>query len=176
MDTSEKGGPPRGFFYVHGVSGFRKVQVTAVAGRLFSPEERDKLLQNGNVLKVGKTKITYCPDFKVRAVRAYVVEGRPPFLIFLDEGFDLDLIGHDTPQRCLRRWREVFAQRGEQGLRDDRRGKGSAGRPLQRELTVEEKLLRAEARIKYLEKENEFLKKLDAIERAWLEKHPKSTR
>lgn len=146
-----------------------------MVGRLFSPEDRKKLMQNKNVLKVSETKITYSLDFKVQAVRAYG-EGKSPYLIFIDAGFDPDLIGHDNPQRCLRRWRRIFKQRGEQGLRDDRRGKGSTGRPLQRELMVEDKLRRAEARIKYLEKENEFLKKLDAIERAWLADHPKSTR
>jgi len=147
-----------------------------MAGRLFSPEDRGKLLQNKSVLKASETTVTYSPDFKVRAVRVNIVEGKPPYLIFLEAGFDLDLIGPDTPSRCLRRWRKVFKQRGEQGLRDDQRGKGATGRPLQRELTVEDKLRRAEARIKYLEKENEFLKKLDAIERAWLASHPKSTR
>lgn len=147
-----------------------------MAGRLFGPEDRSRLLQNKNVLKVSEATITYSPDFKVRAVRANITEGTPPYLIFLEAGFDLDLIGPNTPSRCVRRWRKVFKQRGEQGLRDDQRGKGSKGRPLERELTVEEKLRRAEAKIRYLELENDFLKKLDALERAWLASHPKSTR
>lgn len=144
--------------------------------RVFSPEDRAKLRQNKHVLKVGDVKITYSPAFKVEAVRANLVEGKPPQIIFLDAGFDLDLIGHETPQRCLKKWRVVFKQRGEQGLQNDQRGKGSMGRPMARELTVEEKLRRAEARVSYLEKENEFLKKLDALERAWLADHRKSTR
>jgi transposase len=147
-----------------------------VPRELFSPEVRAKIMQNGNVLRVGKRKITYCPDFKVKAVRQNLVEGKSPLEIFLEAGFDLDVIGHRTPQRCVEDWRAIFTQRGEQGLRDDHRGKGFKARPLERELTVEDKLRRAEARIKYLEKENEFLKKLDAIERAWLANHPKSTR
>lgn len=120
---------------------------------------------NRNVLKVGDTQITYDPDFKVKAVRANLVEGKGPQAIFLDAGFDLDLIGHKAPQHCLKEWRAVYRQRGEEGLRDDQRGKHSAGRPAEREFTVEDKLRRAEARIRYLEKENELLKKLDAIER-----------
>lgn len=144
--------------------------------RLFSPEERDRLLKNKSVLRVSATQVAYSPDFKVSAVRAYLDERKSPKEIFLDAGFDLKLIGLVNPKRCLQRWRSIFEQRGEQGLRDDQRGKASAGRPLQRELTVEDKLRRAEARIKYLELENEFLKRLDAIERTWLESHRKSTR
>ena len=146
-----------------------------VTERLFGPEDQARISQNKNVLRVSETTITYSPAFKVEAVRANVDEGKPPLLIFLDAGFDLGLIGHETPYRCLRRWRAVFRQRGEQGLRIDQRGKNSTGRPAQRELTIEEKLRRAEARVRYLELENEFLKKLDALERAWSKDQRKDT-
>lgn len=147
-----------------------------MVGVRFNPEDRVRLLQNENVLRVSDKTLTYSPDFKVRAVRESVVEGKPPQLIFLDAGFDLDLIGRDTPKHRLKKWRKVFAQRGEQGLRDDRRGKHTGVRSEAKDLTVEEKLRRAEARVRYLEKENEFLKKLDALERAWLADRQKSTR
>jgi transposase len=144
--------------------------------RLFDPEARAKIQQNKNVLRVSETTITYCPAFKVVAVRANLFERKPPHLIFVEAGFDLDLIGRETPKRCLKRWRAIFQQGGEEGLRTDQRGKNSTGRPIERELTVEEKLRRAEERVRYLEKENEFLKKLDALERTWLRDHRKSTR
>jgi transposase-like protein len=147
-----------------------------MSGTSFSPEDRAKIMQNKNVLRVGEGAITCSPAFKVAAVRAYLMEGKTPQLIFLDAGFDLDLIGHETPQYCLQRWRAVFKQRGEQGLRDDQHGKNGTGQPDERELTVEEKLRRAEARNRYLEKENELLKKLDAIERSWSATQRRSTR
>lgn len=147
-----------------------------MAGRAWSPGDRTKISQNKNVLRVGETQITYNPDFKVEAVHANLVEGRPPHLIFVDAGFDLDLIGRETPKRCLERWRAVFKQYGEQGLRNDQRGKDAKGRPLERELTVEEKLRRAEARVNYLERENELLKKFRALERTWSTDRRKSTR
>lgn len=137
-----------------------------MAERVFNPETRAKILQNKNVLRVGETQITYSSDFKVAAVRAYLVEGKPPYLIFLDAGFDLDLIGRETPRHCLKEWRAIYRERGDEGLRNDQRGRHSAGRSAEGELTVEEKLRRAESRIRYLEKENELLKKLDAIERS----------
>lgn len=143
--------------------------------RVYSPEDRAKISQNRNVLRVGEAGITYSPDFKVEAVRANLFEGKPPFLIFQDAGFDLDLIGHHTPSYCLKVWRAVFKQHGEQRLREDRRGKDVAGRSTGRELTIEEKLRRAEARVSYLEKENEFLKKIDAIERGWSAGHRRNT-
>lgn len=48
---------------------------------------------------------------------------------------------------------------------EERRGKSSTGRKSEGELSAEEKLRRAEARIRLLEAENELLKKLEALER-----------
>lgn len=140
-----------------------------MADRLFDREARERFLRNRNVLKVSETTITYCPAFKVEAVRANLA-GKLPQLIFIEAGFDVDLIGREIPSRCLRRWRAIFTERGEEGLRSEQRGRKSTGRPLERELSVEEKLRRAEARVRYLEKENELLKKLDAIERSVVDK------
>lgn len=146
-----------------------------MSGRLYDSAARERILRNENVVRVSETTITYSPTFKVQAVRA-ALAGKPPHLVFVDAGFDLDLIGRETPRRCLTRWRAVYRDRGEDGLHDDQRGRKASGRPLERELTVEDKLRRAEAKIRYLEKENEFLKKLDAVERSWLAEHRKSSR
>lgn len=137
-----------------------------MAKRVFDPETRAKILRNKNVLKVGEQQITYSPDFKVSAVHANLFKGKTPQVIFLEAGFDVDLIGHETPKHCLKDWRTIYRQQGEEGLRKDQRGSSSPGRPADRELTVEDELRRAQARIRYLEKENELLKKLDALERS----------
>jgi len=137
-----------------------------MAERVFDPETRAKILRNKNVLRVGEKQITYSPDFKVEAVRANLVEGKPPYLIFFEAGFDLDLIGHETPKDRIKRWRAIYSRRGEEGLRHDERGRHSTGRPAGGEVTVEEELRRARAQIRYLKKENELLKKLDALERS----------
>lgn len=86
------------------------------------------------------------------------------------------LIGRKTPQHLLKKWRAVFRQRGEEGLMNDQRGRGFTGRPLERKLTGEEKLLRAEAQVKYLEEEIKMLKKFDVIERSWLKDQRRNTR
>ena len=136
-----------------------------MAERLFTKEEQLKLLQNKNVLKVSEATITYNPEFKVSAVLENLSTGKPPYLIFLEAGFDVNVIGRKNPARCLDRWERTFKKLGEEGLRNDQRGKNSTGRPLERELTVDEKLRRAELRIKYLESEVDLLKKLDSVER-----------
>lgn len=73
----------------------------------------------------------------------------------------------------MKRWRETYEKYGELGLEGERRGKGSTGRPSSKDLSTEEKLKKAEARIKYLEAENEFLKKLDELERQALKQKRK---
>ena len=124
-----------------------------------------KLLEsNPNVDHVSERSISYTPDFKIRAVKENL-NGKGPVQIFIEHGFDLQVIGSNKPNSCLKRWRKTFNQFGEDGFLTERRGKGSTGRPSSNQLTVEESLKKAEARIKYLEAELEFLKKLDALER-----------
>jgi transposase len=114
-------------------------------------------------MNVTAKSITYAPEFKIAAVKSYE-EGYTPMEIFRKAGFDVDVIGHKKPKHCLKYWRNTFTTHGEEGLLEERRGKGSSGRRPIGELSSEEKLKRAEARIKLLEAENDFLKKLDALE------------
>lgn len=132
--------------------------------RHFTSFEFKALEQNPNVLRVSDRSITYHPEFKMRAVEAYE-QGFSPTQIFLDHGFDLSVVGKRQPVRCLARWRQTYVQYGQSGLERDQRGKGSTGRPTNKSLSSDEKLRKAEARIKYLEAENDFLKKLEMKER-----------
>jgi len=134
------------------------------ASRIFNVQQIKQLEGNPNVLRVSETTITYAPTFKVSAVRAYL-SGQTPTEIFLEAGFNLDAIGHKKPKKCLLRWRQIYTARGETGLLEEMRGKDSTGSRTAGELSVEEKLKRAEARIKLLEGENDLLKKLEALER-----------
>lgn len=80
-------------------------------------------------------------------------------------GFDLDMIGKQTPNEALKRWRKTYRIYGEEGLLNERRGKSNLGGRPKKDDSVERRLARAEARIKYLTAENELLKKLEALER-----------
>ncbi len=128
-----------------------------------------ELEKNPNILSVSDRSISYSPEFKINAVTEYK-SGKTPSQIFIDHGFDIEMIGKEQPKRCLKRWRNTFEKFGEEGFLTERRGKGSTGRPSSKPLSIEEKLRKAEARIKFLEAENDFLKKLEELERQALKK------
>ncbi|BBH22591.1 hypothetical protein Back11_39360 [Paenibacillus baekrokdamisoli] len=119
---------------------------------------------NAHVLHVSEKSISYSPAFKLAALKAYQ-QGKTPQEIFIDAGFQLDVIGSRKPNECLKRWRSAHALHGEDGLLEERRGKGATGRKPKEDLSLEEELKRAKAQIKLLEMENDFLKKLEERER-----------
>jgi len=129
--------------------------------RIFTKEQIEILLQNPNVAGCSPKSISYHKDFKISAVRKYH-DGLPPSEIFRQVKFDINMIGRKTPERCLRRWKKVFKDKGGPGLQTDGRGQGKAGgRPKGlANLTDEEKLKRLEAEAAYLKEENRFLAKL----------------
>lgn len=72
----------------------------------------------------------------------------------------------------LHRWERIYLEEGAEGFMVERRGRGSKGRPKKKPLPteVENDLIsenqRLKERLEYLEMENEYLKKLDALIRA----------
>ena len=132
--------------------------------RILNEAEIKMLNENKNVLRVTSKIITYTPEFKVYAIKENLA-GKLPKEIFIESGFDLKIIGKDQPSRCLARWRRKYRLLGEEGLRRVYKGEGSTGCPKKSKLTEGEQLVKAQARIKYLEAELEFLKKLEALER-----------
>lgn len=131
---------------------------------IFTEFQQKQLEANPNVLKVSDRSITYSPAFKVAAVKENL-NGKGPYQIFTEHGFDVSIIGENKPKQCVKRWRDTFQKYGEDGFYTERRGKGSTGRPSSKDLSAEDKLRKAEARIKYLEAELDFVKKLDELER-----------
>ncbi|WMT28874.1 IS3 family transposase [Bacillus aerius] len=136
---------------------------------IYNEFQMKELEKNPNVLNVSERSISYSPKFKLKSVKDYQA-GKTPSQIFLEQGFDLDMIGKQQPKTCLRRWRNTYERLGEEGFLIERRGKGSTGRPSSKELSVEEKLKKAEAKIKFLEAENDPLKKARRIREAGVEK------
>ena len=78
------------------------------------------------------------------------------------------MLGMTRVNRAADRWKRAYKKQGITGLEDSR--KYSSGRPLERELSLEEKYARLEAKTRLLEAENELLKKLDLLERQMLKK------
>jgi transposase len=136
---------------------------------IFNEHQCRVLAKNPNVASVSERAIQYTPEFKLRAVKENL-DGKGPATIFSESGFDLEIIGTKKAQSALDRWRATYKTLGEQGFLEERRGKGSTGRPSSKQLSAEKKLEKAEARIKYLEAELELLKKLEELERQAMKK------
>lgn len=130
----------------------------------FNEHQRQLLEANPNVASVSDRAIQYTPEFKIKAVKENLA-GKGPTQIFIENGFDLEMIGSKKAKSSLNRWRNTFNQYGENGFLEERRGKASTGRPSTNDLTADKKLEKAEARIRYLEAEIELLKKLEELER-----------
>jgi len=133
--------------------------------RRFTAGQINDLLNNKNVIRCSEKSITYSPGFKVAAVKRYREEGAGSKQIFEEAGFDLGVIGRDSPKDCLKCWTKIFKRRGMEALSVERRGKSvgvGKGRPRIRGLTDTQKIKRLELTVAYLKAENDFLAKLRA--------------
>lgn len=128
--------------------------------KLFSEKEIKILEKNKNVKRISNKAISYTEEFK----NEFMIKsnkGILPRQIFLEAGFEIEIIGIKRVETCAYKWRKIFKNRG--SLVDTRKTK--SGRSLNRELTLVEKITRLEAKNKLLEAENELLKKAELIER-----------
>ena len=134
---------------------------------IVTEEEIIILKQNKYVKKVTSKGITYTDEFK----RIFIDEngnGKLPRIIFEECGFNIDIIGMQRVKSSASRWRTAFKNGGAIKLTDTR--KYNTGRPIEKDLSIEEKYKKLEAKMKLLQAENELLKKLDMIERRVLKK------
>ena len=129
--------------------------------RIFTEEQIEMLLQNPNVAGCSEKSISYHREFKILAVKKYH-EGLSPREIFRQAKFEINMIGDEIPDDCLLRWRRIFKNKGEIGLKiDGRTGSNRRGRPKDlANLTDKEKLKYLDAQVAYLKAENAFLAKL----------------
>jgi len=135
--------------------------------RLFTKKEQDQLKCNPNVQAISDKAITYTEEFK----RHFIAEnekGKLPRTIFEEASLDVELIGLKRISSAGKRWRAAYRTTGVVGLQDTR--KTNSGRPIERELSLEEKIARLEAKNQLLQAENELLKKLDLLERQMVKK------
>ena len=87
-----------------------------------------------------------------------------PRQIFEECGFNIDILGMKRIESSGKRWRSAFRRNGVSQLQDTR--KFNSGRPTEKNLSIEEKYKKLQAKIKLLEAENELLKKLKMLERS----------
>ncbi len=129
--------------------------------QLFTKKQVMELSNNKYVVKVSEKAITYSDEFKAHSISESLL-GKTSTVIFEEAGFDISYM-RSRAKISLDRWKRAYREFGEMGLRDTR--KTNSGRPLERELSLEEQLARAKAENEYLKAELEFVKKLDMIER-----------
>ncbi|HCC83544.1 TPA: hypothetical protein DEP96_01710 [Candidatus Uhrbacteria bacterium] len=127
--------------------------------RIFSEKQIEELLQNPNVTRCSDKSITYHKNFKIEAVRQYEKEGLSVCEVFKKAGFNLDIVGRETPERRIGAWRKIFREHGADGLSKEARG-GPGRRHSIKHLNDEEKIRYLETKIAYLKAENDFLAKL----------------
>lgn len=130
--------------------------------KLFTEKEIKSLSKNPYVKSISSKGITYTDEFK----RHFIAEnenGKLPRMIFEESGFDVEVMGIVRIESASKRWRIAYRRDGIHGLKDTR--KGNSGRPLEGDISLEEKYARLEAQNKLLKAENELLKKIDLAER-----------
>ena len=128
----------------------------------FTEKEILILSKNPYTRSVSSKGITYSDEFKQHFVSEFN-KGKFSRQIFEEAGFDTEIIGIQRIKSASERWRAAYKTDGGLGLQDTR--KGNSGRPRVRELSIEEKYARLEAKMKLLEAENELLKKIRLLER-----------
>lgn len=125
----------------------------------FTQEQITKLRENLYVKNVSEKAITYTDEFKQLFYSEYK-NGKPPSIILREMGFDPHVLGRRRINNFVRSVKKYEIR--QEDFKDLR--KGNSGRP-QTDLTPEERIVRLEHQIKYLKQENEFLKKIDFLDR-----------
>jgi transposase len=117
-----------------------------------------KYEKNPNIKKVTGSNIQFTKEFKIKAIRAYQ-SGQSAVNIFLNAGIDISDFEEGYPRKSIDRWTRASEDYGVKNLDNERRGRSQS----KKFKTLEEEL-------EYLRAENEFLKKLHALEAAFLKK------
>lgn len=126
----------------------------------FDQDTIEELKKNPNVKRVSELSITYSDEFKEYFVSENA-KGIMPIEIFRRCGFDVRNLGEERIKSSGKRWR--IAEKRLEGLKDTR--SMSSGRPLKRELSLEEENQRLRSENEYLKAEREFLLELKRLER-----------
>lgn len=82
---------------------------------IFNEHQRRILEANPNVKSVSDRSIQYNPEFKLLAVKENQ-GGKGPSQIFIENGFDLEMIGTKKAKESLSRWRRTYKLHGEEGF------------------------------------------------------------
>lgn len=130
----------------------------------FTEEDRILLQKNEYVLRITKHQIKYAPEFKEKAVREYMEDGKDPRSIFADAGFPESIVNSDLPRWTLGNWRKIAGKLGGDADFTDRRGRKRKSKDPET-MTDKEKIEYYEATIAYKEAENQLLADARGLQR-----------
>ena len=131
-----------------------------MSGKLFTGEEVEILKKNPYVRNASEKAITYTDEFKEYFINEYS-QGKLPSQILRSIGLEPRLLGKDRVDSLSKRYKKMTHR--EEGVRDLR--KKNSGRPRIKDLTQEEEIQRLKHKIRYLEQENAFLKKIEYLDK-----------
>jgi hypothetical protein len=126
----------------------------------------EALLKNPYVKCASTKAITYTEEFRAYFVAEYE-SGKTPSEILRNSGFDVSALGQKRIDNISLRFRTMSKR--EEGFSDTR--KDTSGRPRTKDLTPDEQIARLQHQVKYLKQENEFLKKINFLDRQAQWKH-----
>jgi transposase len=128
------------------------------------PKDLSKYKTNPNVEKMTASNLRFTKDFKLRAIKLYQ-SGQSAAEIFEGAGIDLSDFESAYARKSISRWLAAAEAYGLKKINEERRGLGSSGRP-----GSSKKFKSQAAELAYLRAENNFLKKLQALEKIYLKK------
>lgn len=132
-----------------------------MSNKLFTQKEIDFLSKNPYVKHISKKGITYTKEFKDIFIKEYNTGLYTVTMIFEKYGLSKDILGEVRIYSCSDRWRRQFNQLG--CLEDTRTTK--SGRPRIYKLTKDLELIQLKNKVKVLKQENEFLKKIQFLDK-----------
>ena len=121
--------------------------------------------------KRGRKNKVYSAEFKIGVIMD-MREHHMGYREIVRKYWSIDSGKEPNYIKQIQRWERIYLEEGAEGFMVERRGRGSKGRPRKKPLPteVENDLIsenqRLKERLEYLEMENEYLKKLDALIRA----------
>lgn len=135
--------------------------------RIPMPKEYvSRLQKNPYVLKATEWTVSFTPEFKQIAYREYY-NGKSMRQIFTENGFDVEIIG----DKRLQNFRNSLIQKAEQDKNfEDSRKSNSRKEPQSTEAKMAKRIRELEHRNAYLQQENDFLKKIQALEKEYSSK------
>lgn len=126
----------------------------------FTEEQQEELRENPYIKKVSDKSITYTTEFRELFANEYRA-GKIPSQILTECGINHQLLGEKRKSALVAMVKKCELRA--KGFEDTR--KGNSGRPVTKDLTDAERISRLEHQIKYLKQENEFLKKIEFLDR-----------